>query len=229
MLGHCGLELVLSQIHTALGTDALLRGELAIAEREHALVPSFLGGFDPQTPTDVLGHDPAVMALGLSKWTAWLRGYPDDARRRAHAAQSRAEAVGDAFAVVTALVLSEPLEQFRRDPEYLDSTGRSVARHLDEHGFAYAWHYAAQGWLRVQRGEIDAGIEQLQQGASAVRNAGALMALSLLLATLAEAHLTRKSLRAGISALDEAVAFIEKSGERLWEAEIHRLRGELTP
>ncbi|HME70768.1 MAG TPA: AAA family ATPase [Myxococcota bacterium] len=220
---------LLAQIHTGLGTNALLRGELKMAEREHALVPSLLGGLDPRGPTNLLGHDPAVMALAFSAWTAWLRGHPDEASRRAHAARSRAEAVGDAFAAVTALVLSESVEQFRRVPESVDSLERLAARHLDEHGFGftYAWPYAAEGWLWVQRGEVEAGIDRLQQGVSAVKSAGALLGLSLLLATLAEAELVREAPRAGMVAIDEAMSFIGKSGERFWEVEIHRLRGEL--
>jgi len=220
---------LLAQSHTGLGTNALLRGELEMAEREHALVPSLLDGLDPRVPTNLLGHDPAVMALAFSAWTAWLRGHPDEASRRAHAAHSRAEAVGDGFAVVTALVLSESVAQFRRDPESVDWLERSAKRHLDEHGFgfAYAWPYAATGWLRTQRGEIEAGIERLQTGVLAVKSAGALLGLSLLLATLAEGELAREAPREGMVAIDEAMAFIEKSGERFWEAEIHRLRGEL--
>ena len=220
---------LLSQIHTALGANALLRGELEMAEREHVLAQSFLNGLDPRLPTDLLGHDPLVTALALSAWTAWLRGYPDEARRRAHAARSRAGTVGEAFADLTALTLSEQVAQFRRDPESVDSLGRSVALHLDEHGFGftYTWHYAAEGWLRVQHREIGAGIERLQEGVSAVSRTGALSGLSLLLATLAEAELAREAPQEGLVTIDEAMAFIEKSGERFWEAEIHRLRGEL--
>jgi DNA-binding winged helix-turn-helix (wHTH) protein/tetratricopeptide (TPR) repeat protein len=229
LVPHLDDPALLSQIHTALGTNALLRGELERAEREHVLAPSFVDGLDPRMPTDLVGHDPPVMAFALSALTAWLRGHPDEARRRAHAARSRAEAVGDRFAELTALTLSESVAQFRRDPESVDSLGRSIARHLDEHGFGftYAWHYAAEGWLRVQRGEIGAGIQRLQEGVSAVISAGALSGLSVLLTTLAEAELARGAPREGIVAVDEAMAFIEKSGERFWEAEIHRLRGEL--
>jgi predicted negative regulator of RcsB-dependent stress response len=32
---------------------------------------------------------------------------------------------------------------------------------------------------------------------------------------------------AGLAALDEALALVEQTQERFWEAEIHRLKGEL--
>jgi predicted ATPase len=47
------------------------------------------------------------------------------------------------------------------------------------------------------------------------------------LALLAEAQASAGQAEAGLSTLAEALAFVEKTGERYYEAEIYRLRGEL--
>ena len=51
--------------------------------------------------------------------------------------------------------------------------------------------------------------------------------LSLLLATLAETELLRENAKEGLAAIEEARAFVQETGVRYWEAEIHRLEGEL--
>jgi adenylate cyclase len=58
------------------------------------------------------------------------------------------------------------------------------------------------------------------------REAHALRGASLLFATLAELELERGNGSAALAALDEANDIIENTGERFWEAEIYRLRGE---
>ena len=60
-----------------------------------------------------------------------------------------------------------------------------------------------------------------------MRAAVTMPATSILYATLAEAELARGRPDAALEALDDAVRFVERGGERFWEAEIHRLRGEL--
>ena len=44
---------------------------------------------------------------------------------------------------------------------------------------------------------------------------------------LAEVHSSLGQLEAGLTALSKALALVEKTGERYYEAELHRLQGEL--
>jgi adenylate cyclase len=47
------------------------------------------------------------------------------------------------------------------------------------------------------------------------------------LGTIAQLQLEMGASREGLATIDEALAFIEATGERFWEAEIHRLNGAL--
>jgi predicted ATPase len=62
---------------------------------------------------------------------------------------------------------------------------------------------------------------------TAVRAAGAEVARTYQLTLLVEAYQSVGQPEAGLSVLYEALAQVEKTEERFWEAEIYRLKGEL--
>jgi len=84
-----------------------------------------------------------------------------------------------------------------------------------------------RGWTLAHQGQAQAGIEQLTQGLTAWRATGAEVNRSYLLALLAEAHGTMGQPEAGLTMLAEALVHVEHTGERYYEAEIHRLKGAL--
>ena len=85
-----------------------------------------------------------------------------------------------------------------------------------------------RGWVLAVQGEFEEGIAQIQQGLAAQEAAGAGIARPCFLLLLAEAHAAAGQAEAGLGALAEALALVERTDERYQEAEIHRLRGELS-
>jgi hypothetical protein len=83
-----------------------------------------------------------------------------------------------------------------------------------------------RGWALVQQGQAQEGIEQIIQGLLTYRATGAELLRPYFLALLAEAHGTMGQPEAGLTALAEALALVDKTGERWYEAELHRLNGE---
>ncbi len=83
------------------------------------------------------------------------------------------------------------------------------------------------GWALAQQGQAQEGIEQLTQGLTAYRATGGEIGRPYFLALLAEAHGTLGQPEAGLTALSEALALVDKTGERWYEAELYRLKGEL--
>jgi predicted ATPase len=90
-----------------------------------------------------------------------------------------------------------------------------------------AWGTIMRGWALAQQGQGDAGITLLRQGVAAAQAAGAQTTGTYHLTLLAEAYQTVEDPAAGLAALDEALALVERTEERFWEAEIYRLTGEL--
>jgi len=84
-----------------------------------------------------------------------------------------------------------------------------------------------RGWALAQQGQTKEGIEQITQGLRAYRATGAEINRSYFLALLAETYGTMEQPEAGLTVLTEALTVMDKTGERWYESDIHRLRGEL--
>jgi predicted ATPase len=76
-------------------------------------------------------------------------------------------------------------------------------------------------------GHGEEGKTQIQQGLAAYRATGVTRDRPYHLALLAEASAEVGQTAEGLEALAEALATLAKSRVRWWEAELHRLRGEL--
>jgi predicted ATPase len=84
-----------------------------------------------------------------------------------------------------------------------------------------------RGWALVEQGQGEEGIAQIRQGLTAYRATGAEMARPYFLTLLAEAHGKVGEAEQGLAALGEALAQVEQTGERWYEAGLYRLKGEL--
>src|SRR5262249_51533932 len=98
-----------------------------------------------------------------------------------------------------------------------------------EQGFP---HWRAQGsvlrgWALAQQGQTREGLEQLTQGLTAWRVTGAELGRPYCLVLLAEAHGTLGQPETGLTMLTEALARVDITGERWYEPELYRLKGEL--
>jgi predicted ATPase len=82
-----------------------------------------------------------------------------------------------------------------------------------------------RGWARSASGDTAQGIAWIEDEIRDYRVAGAMQELPFLLALKAEVlHLADRTSEA-LEAIKEAEALVDKSGERWWCAELHRLRG----
>src|SRR5205823_1085994 len=84
-----------------------------------------------------------------------------------------------------------------------------------------------RGWVLAGQGQGEEGIAQICRGITAWRTAGAEVTGPYFLALLAEAYGKMGQIEAGLTVLAEALTMANKNGERWWEAELYRLKGEL--
>jgi predicted ATPase len=84
-----------------------------------------------------------------------------------------------------------------------------------------------RGSTLVQQGYVTEGLAQLQHGLPAYRATGAGIFVTYFLALLAAAYGKNGQAQSGLQTITEALARVEQTGERIWAAELHRLRGEL--
>jgi predicted ATPase len=98
-----------------------------------------------------------------------------------------------------------------------------------EQGFSF---WLAQGTLQrgsalVEQGHEE-GVAQMCRGLAAWRATGAEAYGTQFLATLAEGYGKVGQAEEGLAVLAEALAIVDKNGERYYEAELYRLKGTLT-
>ena len=76
-------------------------------------------------------------------------------------------------------------------------------------------------------GQEEEGLTQMRRGLTARRATGAELNIPYYLTLLAEGYGILKQVEAGLNALNEGVKVIERTGQRWYEAELYRLKGEL--
>ena len=218
-----------------LSHELLVSGLLAQVSGEHEEALEYftqcldmLDDADLRAPSRAFGHDPAVLSMGFSSLSAWMLGRPDEARMRAVRCLRRSEAVGGALSLVNGFDFALSVEQFRRDAVAARSFADSLTACADRYGIAYAYMrpIASQHWLLIQTGAAEDAVTGLTKGIASTQEQGARLFSSVSLTTLAEAHLANGSITEGLAIADEALEFAQ-AGERFWEAETYRIKGEL--
>jgi predicted ATPase len=98
-----------------------------------------------------------------------------------------------------------------------------------EHGFAFwlAGGSVLRGWALAAGGETGTGTERLKQGLEAWQATGSLTYQTYFLGLLADALARQSASEQSGNVLNEALELVTKTDERLYEAELYRLRGEL--
>jgi predicted ATPase len=176
------------------------------------------------------GQDIGVSAFVMLSWALWHHGYPDRSARAADRALALSRQLGHAHTLATAFGQAGRAAVFARDVATAYACGNDCVALASEHGFAQwaAFGRLLQGWAEAQKGEATTGIARIRDGLAAYEATGAGVQAPLLRTLLAEALAFAGKIEEGLAALDEALAKAAASGERGWDAEIHRLRGELT-
>jgi predicted ATPase len=97
-----------------------------------------------------------------------------------------------------------------------------------EQGFAtfLRWARILLGWTLAAQGKEDEGMAHVRQGMSAYLSAGEIQYKPFYLGLFAEVYGRTGKTDEGLTSLAEALAVVEKTERRWWEAEIHRLKGE---
>jgi predicted ATPase len=83
------------------------------------------------------------------------------------------------------------------------------------------------GWVSVRQGRIEEGLAKLHQALGLYQATGVRFTLTDLLGSLAEAYGIAGDIEKGLEFMSQALAEVERGGERYYEAELYRLKGEL--
>jgi predicted ATPase len=191
-----------------------------------------IGLYDPQlhySPTFYYWCDPGVLCRGFAAKTLRLLGYPDQALKRSHEALTLAKDLSHPQSVAFALYVAGVLRHFRREGHAAQERAEAEIALSSEQGFPLwlAWGTMLRGCALAEQGMGEEGIAQIRHGLAAFRDTGSGLLLPYCLALLAEAHGKAGQAEEGLTVLTEALAVVDKTGERFYEAELYRLKGKL--
>jgi predicted ATPase/class 3 adenylate cyclase len=175
------------------------------------------------------GIDPGVHCLIQSAMTLGFLGYVDQAVARTHDALTLAHALSHPFSLTLVLLMAAWVHLLRREWHQTQEYADAATTLATEQGFTLytAWGTILRGWVLAMQGREEEGIAQLRQGWAASQATGARINQPRFLAMLVEADRNIWQSEEGLAYLSEAMATVEQTGERYYEAELHRLKGEL--
>jgi len=217
--------------HWALGCSSFVLGEL-LAARAHLQQGFCLYDFQKHRSLGfAYGHDPGMSSLSFAALALWQLGYPDQALKSSQMAVSLAREVEHPFSLTYALDFMAWCYQLRRERQRAKELAEAGIVLSTEHGVPmflamgaifYGRALAEQGW-GVE------GTAQMCQGLTAFRvSSGGECLRPHLLALLAEAYGEMGKAEKGLDTVSEALTLVNRTGERSCEAELYRLKGELT-
>jgi predicted ATPase len=218
------------QAHHALWPTLLARGELREA-LEHSSRGIALyelhahGGL-----ASVYGnHDAGACARSFGAWALALLGLPDRAVEMTRAAVALAQQLGHPFSQALSLFFAAAVHQSRGEAPAVRERAEAAIDLARAHGFSLllAWATTLLGWAMAREGQVREGIATIRRGTAAARAGGSEQLQSYFLGLLADACARTASPADGLAAVADALAIATKTGERFYEAELHRLEGEL--
>jgi predicted ATPase len=216
--------------HRVFGTSLLHLGELGPA-RMH--LEQALALHDPVHHCSLAfryAHfDPRAAGLVWLSWTLLMLGYPEQARLRSRDALTCARELSHVTTAAHALSRVANLYQFYRDHDAVrDRTDELISLAAEQALPEWlATGTILQGWALAVGGGAGAGGEQLRQGLATYQTIGARLWVPYFLALLAEVQGRAGQAAEALALLHDALARVATTGERWFEAELHRLKGEL--
>jgi predicted ATPase/class 3 adenylate cyclase len=219
MLAHHALGVTLS----ALGQHSEALGELeqaiAIHDSERHASTAF-----------AYGQDSGVVCRSQAAFSLWFLGYPDQARRKNEEAVALAKRLNHPYSLAAALDFSAWVDQLRGDSLATQEHAEEAIAISSKHDFVF-WLLTGmilRGWALTARDQVVEGLAQMGQALAGYEQTGAGILRPYYQALLADVYGSIGRQTEASQMLDEAEATVQANDERWWEAELYRLKGELT-
>jgi predicted ATPase/class 3 adenylate cyclase len=174
------------------------------------------------------GHDARVCGLAFDASARFVLGFPRLAVERARQSIEAAHALNHPHSLANAQAWTSVILRLAGDLEAALDAAESCQRVAAEFGFPQwgALATVVRGSTVAASGRIEDGLAEMRQGVAEWRATRAGGYVPTLLTFIAEAELARGDVDAALRAIEEALADVAARGQRVFEAELHRLQGE---
>ena len=215
--------------HLMMGVTFAHMGEFVLAV-EHS--EKCLSLYVPEQHRDdafYYSQNPGVGMLCHAAWVLWFLGQPAQSLTRMNEGLTLARELSEPHGLAHALFFAAILSQLRGEARLAQERAEAAVAFASEHGLLLYQAHAtiARGWALVQQGIEEEGIEQMRQGLTAHEATSTEVMRAHFLALLAESLGKGNQHEEGLRVLEDALSLIHRTGERYYEAELYRLKGEL--
>jgi DNA-binding winged helix-turn-helix (wHTH) protein/class 3 adenylate cyclase/predicted ATPase len=220
--------LLLVTAHSSLGHSHFYRGELPAAHMHEQQAHALHTPEQDRSLALLHGVSPGASSLAYAAMVRWLLGFPQQGLLHSRAV-TLAQEIRYPPSLALPLAHAAWFCQFRREAPAVQAQAEALLPLATGQEFPF-WRAMAtilRGWALMAQGQGAVGIAEMQQGLAAYQATGAAMGQTYLRALLVEGCRHVGQVDTGLRLLAEILATVEKTGERVWEAELYRLKGEL--
>ena len=176
-----------------------------------------------------VGINYLVHGLSLYCHTLWCLGYSQAALEKARAAIDHAQKYSRPFNQATAITYQALLHEWCAPPGDFRTHAEQAYAFTQEHAVPYyhAWSAILLCFAQIEQRRDEGELARLRDAIRAFTEAGARIRLPVYYSLLARACLRLGRFDEATEAIDLAFAKSRQNHEHWWDAELHRLRGEL--
>jgi predicted ATPase len=217
--------------HRLMAHSLLYTGDIA-ASRKH--YEQAIALYDPAKHRSLLamrfGHESRTATAGHRSLALWLLGYPEAALSDANRTLKDARDIGNAATLMHALTIVSRTHAYCGDYDTANAQVGELIALADRTGSLF-WRRAAatrQGVLFAMTGKAVHAVEMITSAVAEHRSGGVKLSMPSALSMLARAHAEMGQHEKAWHSIGEAITAVETHKERIWEAEVHRIAGDIT-
>jgi class 3 adenylate cyclase/predicted ATPase len=215
--------------HRIMGTSLLMTGNF-VQGRAH--LDQAIALYDPAEHRQLVtqfGADFGVLILTYRSRALWMLGYPEAALADAERALKDAREIGHAFTLMNALGDTCLIHILCGSYATASALVDELVALADEKGAAH-WKGVGmfyQGRLLTLTGNASDAVKLITAGMTATRSAGSTLSVPANLSSLAMVFAQLGQSNDASRCIREAIATVKATKERSWDAEVHRMAGEI--
>jgi predicted ATPase len=171
-------------------------------------------------------QNPRITTMNSRVWSTWLMGHPTRAKNLADETITLADALAHPFNKAISIQILAFLHLYRHDAQACYTAAQELMSFAQKHGFMI---YSVlgdifSGWALAEI-EPETGIDKFKAAMGRWEGMGAKLGNSIFFALLAELYLRGRDFTALHAALDAGFAHVEQTSEKVYLAELYRVRG----
>jgi predicted ATPase len=215
--------------HRIVGTSLLYTGDFAEA-RLH--FDQALALYDPAEHRPLaarFGTDAAVSVSFYRSMALWSLGYPEAALADANSAVNDARDIGQASTLMAALAVSSITHILSGNYAVATAILDEAVALAEEKGSSF-WkaHVATKGCVSALIGKASEAVRLITSGMAAWRSTGTTVWTPAYFSYLAKAYAELGQFDEALRCVGEAMTAVQISNEKWYEADVHRVAGQIT-